>query len=333
MNDLFEHKFAIKRLTKETDNGYYEAIQIYNDTTPVEIKTSTNEIAHWIRKEGKFKTMVFVLYLDNKVIGFSMIGYIVANKIAVIDYIALKPEYRLNSVFFSYISLLQDYFRESVIDVSYYINEISNKGEGKNIDKESKLFKKLICLEGFGKINSIYHTPPLGLTNHESEFESFLYIKTNDNIKQISRETYLDIVHSIYYDYFYEWYKDFLLDQKEINEYKQRLDNNFTAIKKNIVNNLSCDVTYAECPLISEQLVNEKTHGPLPKAKNKSPKIILILIPIILIVPVAIIYFYNIMLKVLNISFDSVSIIIGSYISAIVTTLSAFLISRKYHNF
>jgi hypothetical protein len=329
MDDLFEHRFAIKRLTKETDNGYYEAIQIYNDTTPVEIKTSTNEIAHWIRKEGKFKTMAFVLYLDNKVIGFSMIGYIVANKIAVIDYIALKPEYRLNSVFFSYISLLQDYFRESVIEVSYYINEISNKGEGKNIDKESKLFKKLICLEGFGKINSIYYTPPLGLTNYESEFESFLYIKTNDNIKQISKETYFDIVHSIYYDYFYEWYKDFLFDQKEINEYKQKLDNNFTTIKKNIANNLSCDVTYAECPLISEQLINEKTHGPLPKAKNKSPKMILILIPLLLIVPVGIIYFYSVVLKVLGISSDSVFVIIGHYISAVITALSAFLISRK----
>jgi hypothetical protein len=329
MDELFEHKFAIKRVTKETDNDYYTAIQIYNDTTPVEIKTSTNEIAHWIKKEGKFKTMAFVLYLDNKVIGFSMIVFMVANKIAVIDYIALKPEYRLNSVFFSYISLLQDYFRESVIDVSYYIVEISNKGEGKNIDKESKLFKKLICLEGFGKICSTYYTPPLGLTNHESEFESFLYIKTNDNIKQISRETYLNIVQAIYYDYNYEWYNDFLLDKREINEYKQKLDNNFTTIKKNMTNNLLCDIIYAECPLISGQLANEKTHGPLPKVKNKSKKMILILIPLLLIVPVGIICFYSVMLKVLGISSDSVFVIIGNYISAVITALSAFLISKK----
>jgi len=261
MNDKLEHKFAIKRIFKETDSGYNQAIRIYNDTTPVEIKTNTNEIVHWLNKEGCFKIMVFVLYLDEEVIGFSMISYIVAKKIVIIDYLALKSQYRINSVFFSYIGLLQNYLQKSTIDVSYYITEISNKGNGKNIDKESKIFKKLICLEGFGKINSIYHTPPLGLTNHESEFESFLYIKTNDNIKQINRETYLDIVRAIYYDYFYEWYKDFLLESKDLKEYRQRIDNGFNLVKKNIADNLSCEIIYAECPFINGPIIDEKTHG------------------------------------------------------------------------
>jgi len=80
MNDKFEHKFAIKRILKETDSGYHQAIRIYNETTPVEIKTNTNEIVHWLNKEGHFKTMVFVLYFDEEVIGFSMIGYVLAKK-------------------------------------------------------------------------------------------------------------------------------------------------------------------------------------------------------------------------------------------------------------
>jgi hypothetical protein len=268
MNNQFEHKKKKKRVMKETDDGYHEAIRIYNETTPVEIKTNTNEIAHWLDNERDFKTMVFVLYLDEQVIGFSMIGYILARKIVIIDYLSIKPQYRINSAFFSYIGLLQDFIRESDIEVSYFITEISNKGEGKNIDKESKLFKKLICLEGFGRINSNYYTPPLGLTNYESEFESFLYIKTSDDIKQISKETYLDIIHAIYYDYYYEWYKDFLLDQKDINEYKQRIDNCFVFVKKNIVNDLLCEIIYAKCPFISDPYIDEKTHGPLPISKK-----------------------------------------------------------------
>ena len=330
MNDQFEHKFKIKRILKETDSSYHQAIRIYNETTPVEIKTDTNEIVHWLNKEGKFKTMVFVLYLDEEIIGFSMVCYIVANKIAVIEYLALKPQYRINSAFFSYIGLLQDYLRESDVDVSYYVTDISNKGEGKNIDKESKLFKKLICLEGFGRINSIYYTPPLGLTNHESEFESFLYIKTSDSIKQINKETYLDIIQAIYFDYYYEWYKDFLLDPKDIDEYKQRIDSCFTFVKKNIVDNSSCEIIYAECPFISGPYIEEKTHGPLPMAtKGKSKKMLIFLIPLLFAAPVGIIWVYNLILKILTIQFDSVSTFIGGYFAAVITALSTYFITRN----
>jgi len=330
MNDKFEHKFAIKRILKETDSCYYQAIRIYNETTPVEIKTNTNEIVHWLNKDGHFKTIVFALYLDDEVIGFSMVCHIVANKIAVIEYLALKPQYRINSAFFSYIGLLQDYLRESDIEVSYYVTDISNKGEGKNIDKESKLFKKLICLEGFGRINSVYYTPPLGLTNYESEFESFLYIKTSDSIKQINRETYLDIIQAIYYDYYYEWYKDFLPDQKDLNEYKQKIDNCFAFVKKNIADNSSCEIIYAECPFISGPYIDEKTHGPLPVSKkDKSKKMLLFLIPLLLVAPVGIIWIYNFILKILAIQFDSVSTFIGGYFAAVITALSTYLLTRN----
>jgi len=330
MNDKFEHKFAIKRILKETDNGYHQAIRIYNETTPIEIKTSTNKIVHWLNKDGNFKTMAFALYLDEEVIGFSMICYIVANKIAVIEYLSLKSQYRINSAFFSYIGLLQDYLRESDIEVSYYVTDISNKGEGKNIDKESKLFKKLICLEGFGRINSIYYTPPLGLTNYESEFESFLYIKTSDSIKQINRETYLDIIKAIYYDYYYEWYKDFLLDPKDINEYKLKIDNCFAFVKENIVDNLLCEIIYAECPFFSGTFIDEKTHGPLPiSKKNKSRKMLFLLIPLLLVAPIGIIWIYNFILKLLSIQFDSVSTFIGGYFAAVITALSTYFITKN----
>ncbi|WP_461251069.1 hypothetical protein [Treponema sp. R8-4-B8] len=331
MKDKFGHKFEIKRVFKETDSGYHQAIRIYNETTPVEIKTNTNEIVHWLNKEGHFKIMVFVLYLDEEVIGFSMIGYVVGKKIVIIDYLALKPQYRINSAFFSYIGLLQDYLRESDIEVSYYITEISNKGEGKNIDKESKIFKKLICLEGFGRINSIYHTPPLGLTNYESEFESFLYIKTSDSIKRINRDTYLDIIQAIYYDYYYEWYKDLLSSNPQnLDKYKQKIDNCFDFVKKNIVDNSSCEIIYGECPFINGPNIDEKTYGHLPVSKkDKSKRMLLFLIPLLLAAPVGIIWVYNFILTVLAIQFDSVSTIIGGYFAAVITALSTYLITKN----
>jgi hypothetical protein len=333
MEDHFEHKFAIRRITKETDSDYIQALRIYNDIIPVETRTNTNEITHWLKKDDVntlFKTMLFILYLDNKVVGFSMMSYLAANKIIVIEYLALELQYRINSVFLSYIGLLQDYLREFDIEVSYYVTDISNKGAGKNIDKESKLFRKLICLEGFGRINTIYYTPPLGLMNHESEFESFLYIKTNDSIKQINRETYLDIVRAIYYDYYYEWYKDFLLKEEYLNDYKQRIDSCFASVKKNITDNLSCEIIYAECPFVNEPYTDEKTHGPLPiPQKDKSKKMLFIFIPLLFIVPLVIILPYNFILKALKIPLDLAYSIISGYFTTIVTALSTYFITRN----
>ena len=332
MKDIFEHKFAIKRLSKETDTDYLQAFRIYNDTTPVEIKTATNEIVHWLKKDNintSFKIFLFALYLDDKVIGFSMISYILSEKVSVIEYLALKPQYRINSAFYSYIGLLQDYLRDLDIEVSYYITDISNKGEGKKIDKESRLLRKLLCLEGFGRINTKYYTPPLGIINYESDFESFLYIKSNDTIKQISNTTYQNIIRAIYYNYYYEWYKDFLLNPKDIDEYKMKLDGCLAFINKNIGNNMVCEIVYAECPLVSDISTDEKTYGHLPLVKKNKNIRLFFFIPLLLAIPVCIILVYKLILETLNIEFDSVSTIISGYFTAIITAISTYFITKR----
>ena len=44
MKGDFGHEFSIRRIHKITDEEYIEALRIYNETIPFEIRTETNEI-------------------------------------------------------------------------------------------------------------------------------------------------------------------------------------------------------------------------------------------------------------------------------------------------
>ena len=50
MPNLLEHRFAIKRITKPSNEDYISALKIYNETTPPDIKTNTNEITYWLEQ-------------------------------------------------------------------------------------------------------------------------------------------------------------------------------------------------------------------------------------------------------------------------------------------
>ena len=157
----------------------------------------------------------------------------------------------LGSRISTYISLLQNYINDSNTDVAYYIIEINNRNKGENIDKESRLFKRLFCLENYGKINALYYSLPLGLYNHESYFESLLYIKTNDNISQISKETYIDLVKAIYFDYYLFWYQPFMSNNEYI-EYKKKVERVYQLVIQDVMNEMFCDISYVDCPLFHE---------------------------------------------------------------------------------
>ena len=332
MGNQLEYKFSIKRVSKSTDEDYLTALKIYNDTTPNEIRTNTNEITQWLVNRGSdspFNSYYFCLYMNDVVVGLAMLTYIKRQRFIIIEYIALDQKYRANTVFFSYLSLLKEYIRELNLDVAYYINEISNKGDGTNVDKESKLFKKIVCIEGFGKIEALYITPPLGLDNYESSFEAFLYINTNDNIKSISTKTFIELVHAIYYDYFYVWYGK-SLRESELSVYKQQLDKEFEKIEGNLRNKPKLSIKYTECPLLNVEN-SEKQLSYLPATSKKNKYIVPILIILIIwICPILIIWGYSTVLyKYLNMPITDINALLGGVIGAIITAMATLIISRK----
>jgi hypothetical protein len=314
-----ERKIAIKQITKADDKDYEAALKIYNDTTSVSIKADADSITFWLKKgeSHRFKLLVFALYINDEVVGFAMMVYINRTNIITLDYIELCEQHRTNNaIFSSYINLLQIFLRENGYNRIYIVNETSNKYGGEDIDEESRFFKKISFIEDFGKIEANYCTPPIGKINYESNSEAFLYIKSNDKVKRISKKVYLKIVDSIYYDYYYVWYDAFLsLDKFE--DYEQNLDKSFNSIKRNI-----------KFRLLSRSFKVNYSPDVLFTPKNKM-KVIAFLVAFILFVCPLFIWFYQYILNSLGIKIDSVSSIIGGVLSSLITAITTILMTKE----
>lgn len=330
MSDLFENKFSLKRITDSNDKDYSTAISIYLDTTPPDIKTNSNEIVYWIEKKdttNQFELLVFALYFNDSIIGFAMVCYIPKYKTMIYDYIALKNEYRINAVFFVYMNLIQAYVSSNEYDISYYIVEISNKNNGLSIDRESKFFKKLICLEGFGVINAKYMTLPLGLESYESSFEAQIYIKSNDNLNKIAKNTFLDIVQAIYYEYYLPWYTPFIV--AELESYKKEIDKCYQHIEKQTSQEITFDINYPECPIMNSSPITEKTYGYLPSKKKKNYNWFPVVLLTVIIFPIVLISIYYWILTLIRIPISSVNSLVGAAFSATLSAFTAWFVAKK----
>lgn len=331
MKNTLEHKFSIRRVQKATDEEYITALRIYNETTPFEIRTETNEITYWLSQNPDnelFELYMFVLYLDDKMIGLSMTTYIKRTKIVVDEYLAVLEQYRINTIFLIYLSLIQSYYKEHNIEYSYYVTEISNKNSGNDINRESQISLKVLCTDEFGKVNAPYYTLPLGLDNHESNFEAILYIKTNDSIKNVSKETYLQIVKSIYYDYSYTWYKKFL-SIDELQKYHQEVDRNYNLILQKVSQEDIINVVNSNCVALNSSIISEQTAGTIPIRKRGKWKNIMRICIAILVLPLLIILGYSKILDLTGIPTSVTTTVLGSVISVIVTSLTTLYISDK----
>ncbi len=301
MRNKIENNFTIKRVVKTTDLDYMEGLKIYNNTTPTEIKTATNEITHWLENSSKnygFEVYIFTLYVNNKLVGLAMLTYIFKSKIILYEYIAFKNEYRVNTTFFVFVDLIETYFNELSLDISAFVVEINNKNNGNDIDKESKFFKQLICLQGFGMLNFNYQTLPIGTDNHESSFDAFLYIKMNDLKSNISKHTYLQIVESIYKDYTCTWFQPFL-NREENEAYLNKAEIDLDNIKKKLSNKDTVDVLTTNCTLFDNSDMNHTIKN-VPQNRETTIKKLFNNATII-VAPIVILILYISILKLLGI--------------------------------
>ena len=172
MDNIVGASFCVKRFTSSKDKDFIKALILYNDTIPVDTKTSSNEIMYFADHcsiQPKRIMYFFGLYCNEHLVGFVETGYLLTTKTIIIDYIVLKEEYRLNSVFYPLFSLIQRYFSENMIDYDYIATEVSTKCPEQSVDAESFFSKKMLQMEDFRIAEVLYRQPGLGLDNLEEE--------------------------------------------------------------------------------------------------------------------------------------------------------------------
>ena len=331
--EFLENRFSVKRVCKSSDVDYIEAIKIYNETTPVDIKTNTNEITYWLdntSESSKFELLLFVLYLEGEIIGFAMLSYLKNRRILVHDYLALKDAFRVNVALVVYMSLILNYVNSKGYIVDFYLTEMSHKNDGKEVDKETAFFHKLLCIEGFGFINTLYRTLPLGVDNYESNHDAWIYIKKfGDTMSSINRDTFSNIIKGLYFDYYETWYSAFL-STADMDSFRGVIDVSYKEFEKRLGTYSSFEVVSAskECTIIADKK-QERTDGSLPARKKKINKILPLVVVTILIAPILIVFCYNWILGLLNIPISSVNSVIGSVFASVMTLGTAYFMAIK----
>lgn len=207
-----QNYYRIKLFSSSNDKDYIKALKIYNDIVPAETKTSTNEITTYVdkKRDDKREMFFFGLYFNDDVIGYVESAYLITTKTLVIDYFILKEQFNYNSVFYPLFSLFQKFFSDNLIDIDYYVTEVSVKTLEQNVDKESYYLRKLLQAEDFRLVDFPYPQPRLGVTNYESNFNLRLMIKSTTGINEIQNQTFLSIVNDIYNNHYVAWYATFL---------------------------------------------------------------------------------------------------------------------------
>lgn len=267
--------FYVKRFTSSKDKDFVKALMLYNGTIPVDTKTSSNEIMYFCdhcTMQPKRIMYFFGLYCDDHLVGFVETGYLLTTKTIIIDYIVLKEEYRLNSVFYPLFSLIQRYFSENMIDYDYIATEVSTKCPEQSVDAESFFSKKMLQMEDFRIAEVLYRQPRLGLDNLESNFDFQLMVKSKQSMPFMKKESYLAIVHDIYFEHYYPWYE--VADKERSSEYKVHLEEEYELVKGKVeqipgdivLSNQGVTCAYYKAP---DCHYNTSTAGFVPGKKRK----------------------------------------------------------------
>lgn len=226
-NSISSPSYTIKLFENSTSEDFTEALDIYLDEMPSELRTASNEIIYWIDNyNGLFddKLLVFGFYENENLIGFSQCLYFVKECFITIDYFVISANYRGNHSFQMIIALLKEFFKKYKFEYNFIVTEI---------DSENKSLVQLLKTNGFGEIQSQYFQPSLGINNFDSLIEAkLLYFPAYED-KVIKKETYKMIIETLYFKHYSRWYSAFLGD-KDLESYKSMIEDNKAKIFKTL---------------------------------------------------------------------------------------------------
>lgn len=337
MDERVSIDFSIKRYLSSKDKDFVKALMIYNATIPADTKTSSNEILYFVDHYADYpnrEMFFFGLYADGHIIGFLEAGYLVTTKTIIIDYIVLKDEFRLNSVFYPLFSLVQKYFSEHMIDYDYIVTEVSTKCPEESVDSESFFSKKMLQMEDFRIVEALYRQPKLGLDNLESNYDFQLMIKSAQALVKLKPQTYLAIVRDIYYEHYYPWYA--VSDFARSDAYKDHLDSEFTRVKEyvdKIEGEIQLTVQAPSCHFYKapDCHYGRSTAGFATGLPVKRRKTLLLWIPIITLCALAVSLTIYYLLVYLDVSYENFGGIFSA-ITAIFTSLVALIFGKIAKN-
>ena len=291
--------YSLKVFDSNCDSDFQEALDIYRNNVIWQEKTPLNEISWVVENSKRFKTSypkIFGIMLNNTVIGYAEVAYVPRAKFITIDYLIIDAKYKTLSAFYTFFMLIIEYFNANQYDYDFIITEKLTKPSAETALEDLSELQ----LEGFKVINQLYIQPKLEKDNLDSEQEAILLLyQRNTTEPYISKDTYCNIVHSLYFDYYFEWDSFFFKSEEEKIHYHNRLSVNYNQIKESM--------DYEEIILNGYPFKKISTENTIiPRSdKTKKPWKALIFLLIFCIIVLGVI----LAIKQLNVEFTIVAII------------------------
>lgn len=261
MNDS-SISYELLRFKSSSDEFFLDAMEVYRKSTSYDQKTNIKEITYWVDNLKQFvlgELFFFGLKANGELIGYAELAYIKQDRVLIIDYINIAPEYKANSSFFSFYTLIMAYLERKGIDYDFITIEILGEHNDTQIRNEE------VCqyeLENFKIVNTLYRQPLLESRNEESSTDAIIMINicANDS-NRIKKETYLHIVDTIYT--YYLFWDSKICTIAEFNERSLLKEKNTNAIKEDIIDDY---ISLSGCPInpFSKMKMNKIP----PKRKN-----------------------------------------------------------------
>lgn len=225
--------YTLQLFNSSCDRDFLASLEIYKNNIIRQEKTPLNEISWVVDNSKRFIKSVpriFGVKLNNEVIGYAETAYIRSSKCITIDYLILDEKYSTHSAFYTFLLLIIDHYNSNQFDYDFIITEKLTYNDNLFINEVSEW-----QLEGFKVINQIYIQPRLEVDNYDSEQEAILMLyQRNTSTPHISKETYRKIVHSLYFDYYYEWDGFFFNNDGERIDNYNRLNGNLKKIEASL---------------------------------------------------------------------------------------------------
>lgn len=228
--DTRRSQYTLHRIRSSSDPHLAEALAIYVHGLAPTFLTDTNEIVHWLDcYEPTFgdTLLVFTFSVRSKPVGFAHMVYLHAEQIVVADYFVVEHGYRKNNVFFEFADQIREYFRAQAWPVRWVVAEVALTLQPRP-GADAALLIRLLKLEGFRVVKAPYYQPILSLNNLESEQPAIMLLAGDQGLERIARETYLEIVATVYTKHYLRWYSIYPAGDQErrtarMNTLKQRI--------------------------------------------------------------------------------------------------------------
>lgn len=257
--------YRIKQVKSVKDKDLTEALDIYIHMVDENSETSTMQIRDYIQKKynDTRKIFFYILYVNEKVVGFAEYGYLPNSGVLLIDYICTNP--RNHTYFYNFYQMLFEDITERLkkngYHIKYIITELSLKKdiENKYIDIDSNYFRQLLTMEGYKILRTPYYQPYYNNMKQELLCEDFniaikplingLYSQTT-----VDKAIYKEILTDIYMNHYAVWYEKFM-DQTKVDQFFTNL---LKKAQKEFTDKIEVDnITLVNCTLFQNGLCQQ----------------------------------------------------------------------------